>query len=503
VSFASVVGFEHPIGAPGPQTVGGITYTFTSWSDGGAATHTISTPGANTTYIAAFTAAPFAPGLNAEFFDYTTSLSVIPNLTGRTPQVTRTDAVVNYPSTSSAWPGLDSRFANTFATRHTGYLRIDTAGSYTLYVNSDDGSRVWLDGVQIINNDGLHSMRERSATRTLTAGYHSLRVEFFENSGGAGLILSWAGPGIAKQVIPAANLFRDPAAGPTAYQQDSGPDGLVVMEAEGNDGNITQGGKSWTSYTATAGYSGASALQATSNTGVNNDTGYVANSPRLDFRINFVRTGVHYVWIRGLGLNGNDDSVHVGLDGAAVGTADRISSLGTSYGWTNSTMDGVRATINVTTTGLHVLNVWMREDGTVVDKVLLTTSASFVPSGVGPAPSPRSGSGSGSALMALGDGPGNGSGVAFDLTDNPGVGAHSAVRNVILPAVPTIRPGTARTGFHQWLTGRESAAEVTANRSAPVEIPGARRAGAEVSGLASTSDWLNATEDLMNGTRLD
>jgi glucose/arabinose dehydrogenase len=50
--IASVVGFQRPIGAPATQTINGTTYTFRSWSDGGAAAHTISTPLVNTTYTA-------------------------------------------------------------------------------------------------------------------------------------------------------------------------------------------------------------------------------------------------------------------------------------------------------------------------------------------------------------------------------------------------------------------------------------------------------------------
>ena len=51
-------------------------------------------------------------------------------------------------------------------------------------------------------------MRERSVTVRLSTGYHRLRTEFFENQGPAGLVMSWRGPGIAKQPIPAANLFQ-------------------------------------------------------------------------------------------------------------------------------------------------------------------------------------------------------------------------------------------------------------------------------------------------------
>jgi hypothetical protein len=169
------------------------------------------------------------------------------------------------------------------------------------------------------------------------------------------------------------------------FPQSSAADGLVEMEAESSHANVSQGGQSWTIYTATPGYSGSAALQATPNTGVNNNTGYVGLSPRLDYRINFVKTGVHYVWVRGLGPSFSDDSIHVGIDGQAVDTADRIDGFGNSFGWTNNTLDGVRATINITTAGFHTLNVWQREDGTIVDKLLLTTNPSFVPTGAPPA----------------------------------------------------------------------------------------------------------------------
>ena len=53
-TFVGVVGMQRAIGAPSPQTVGRFNYTFRSWSDGGAQTHTITTPAANTTYTASF-----------------------------------------------------------------------------------------------------------------------------------------------------------------------------------------------------------------------------------------------------------------------------------------------------------------------------------------------------------------------------------------------------------------------------------------------------------------
>lgn len=172
-----------------------------------------------------------------------------------------------------------------------------------------------------------------------------------------------------------------------AFQQDPGADGLLVMEAENFQGNTPQGGHTWDAITP-AGASG-SARVANPNSGVNNDTGFAANSPRLDYRVYFAKTGVHQVWVRGMGATGSDDSCHVGIDGAETASSDRISSFFTTWTWSRDTMDGVAATINVSSVGLHTINLWMREDGFVVDKLLLTTNSALVPSGTGPAESLR------------------------------------------------------------------------------------------------------------------
>jgi glucose/arabinose dehydrogenase len=56
--FTGVTGQVRSIGAPASATVGGLAYGFTSWSDGGAAVHDISTPAANTTLTASYTLRP-------------------------------------------------------------------------------------------------------------------------------------------------------------------------------------------------------------------------------------------------------------------------------------------------------------------------------------------------------------------------------------------------------------------------------------------------------------
>ncbi len=178
-----------------------------------------------------------------------------------------------------------------------------------------------------------------------------------------------------------------------AFQQDNGEYGIVSMEAENFDANIPRGEHAWNLIDSPAGFSGTAAMRAEPNIGTSNNTGYVTNSPRLDFKVNFVKTGTHYIWIRGYKTGDSDDSCHAGLDGEEIDTADRISNFSSNnqWLWTSTTMDGdTRAEFDVEFTGIRTVNVWMREDGFRLDKIVLTTYSNYTPTGMGPAESPRS-----------------------------------------------------------------------------------------------------------------
>ena len=169
--------------------------------------------------------------------------------------------------------------------------------------------------------------------------------------------------------------------------------GQVVMEAENYDAKVARSGKDW-SFFSSAGTtaSGTGYLQALPNTGTTNDTGYATLSPELKYQINFTNTGTYYIWIRGRGPTTSDHSIHSGVDGTTSTSADRMSGFPNSWTWSRSTSDGPVATVVVSTAGVHTFNLWMREDGFMVDKILLRKdSSSTAPSGTGPAESPRSG----------------------------------------------------------------------------------------------------------------
>jgi PKD repeat protein len=69
----AIIGSTNTINAVSPQTLGGTPYDFASWSDGGAASHTITAPAANATYTATYTPGQAPSGLVAAFgFNETT-----------------------------------------------------------------------------------------------------------------------------------------------------------------------------------------------------------------------------------------------------------------------------------------------------------------------------------------------------------------------------------------------------------------------------------------------
>ena len=184
------------------------------------------------------------------------------------------------------------------------------------------------------------------------------------------------------------------AAAADPLQQAPGPDGIVSVEAEHFDNKtVGDNGDQWVLVGPMDGFTGIAGMQTQpdDNTG-SRDTNYAARSPRLDFQINFVKTGTYYVWILAYGKDGNSDSVHAGLDGQEITTADRMSGWNASYRWRNTTSDGPPSTIDVTTAGIHTLNIWMREDGLIVDKIVLTLNPNYTLSGseAGPPESSRS-----------------------------------------------------------------------------------------------------------------
>ncbi|MHC4226940.1 MAG: hypothetical protein ACYSW0_05875, partial [Planctomycetota bacterium] len=186
--------------------------------------------------------------------------------------------------------------------------------------------------------------------------------------------------------------------------QNPGADGIVSVEAENYDHiEPGQNGTRWEEVGPRDAFTGVLGMEVFNES--TNNTNYAAESSRLDYEINFVKTGTYYVWILAWGADGSSDSCHSGLNGEESDTSDRMSGWNGDYEWNSQTMDPERPTVEVTTTGVHTFNVWMREDNLVVDKIVLTINPDFSLSGIEPGP-PESVRGA--RIVAFGPTPGDG-----------------------------------------------------------------------------------------------
>ncbi|MEI7908721.1 MAG: lamin tail domain-containing protein [Verrucomicrobiota bacterium] len=140
----------------------------------------------------------------------------------------------NWPL-NAGFPGIGNEY---YSVRWTGQVCPPTSGTYTFYINSDDGSFLYLNDVRVIDDGSYHGDTEISYSTDLTAGQLSrIRMDMFQGGGGATAQLSWSGPGIAKQIIPQSALYPDSAPiiirQPTGLAREQGTGATLAAFASG------------------------------------------------------------------------------------------------------------------------------------------------------------------------------------------------------------------------------------------------------------------------------
>jgi hypothetical protein len=120
--------------------------------------------------------------------------------------LTRLDPTINF-NWGSGSPNA-AIGSNTFSARWTGQVEAVYSETYTFYTTSDDGVRLWVNNQPIINNWTNHGPTENSGTIALAAGQrYAIRLEYYENTGGAVITLSWSSHSQPKQIIPQGRLY--------------------------------------------------------------------------------------------------------------------------------------------------------------------------------------------------------------------------------------------------------------------------------------------------------
>jgi hypothetical protein len=168
-------------------------------------------PGTDGTYRFDDSCVPVAipQGLRAMYYHMTGPCvgCTFPNGTFVAERVESTiDHFVEY---DSYWPGVVN--ADLFSAQWTGFVRPLYAEAYTFCVRTDDGSRLWIDDVMIVDSWIPQVTTEHcSVPVSLQAGQkYSLRLEFFEDYGWATTELRWQSVSQSKQIVPQSALFAN------------------------------------------------------------------------------------------------------------------------------------------------------------------------------------------------------------------------------------------------------------------------------------------------------
>jgi hypothetical protein len=165
--------------------------------------------------VVAVTACPVSPcsgGLQASYFNNTT-------LSG-TPVVSRIDQTINFDwGSGSPDPKVN---IDQFSARWTGQLYAPVTGTYTFTATVDDGFRLYVGGILLIDKWFDQPPTTYTQAANLTAGStYDVRIEYYENGGVSVAKFGWSYPGVAAQPVPASYLCSNPCtnAGSIIYER--------------------------------------------------------------------------------------------------------------------------------------------------------------------------------------------------------------------------------------------------------------------------------------------
>jgi cytochrome c len=132
------------------------------------------------------------PGANFKLYDVGAPMRQVPTLvTGQTPGIFTMVSRIDFTDEGEDFGGLKDNFV----AHVEGYLNIPADGTYEFRVESDDGSLLFINGAQVVNNDGNHGRVPVDGKVELKTGFHPFQIRYFEAAGSAYLGFLWRPPG--------------------------------------------------------------------------------------------------------------------------------------------------------------------------------------------------------------------------------------------------------------------------------------------------------------------
>ncbi|HTL07071.1 MAG TPA: PA14 domain-containing protein, partial [Chitinophagaceae bacterium] len=117
-----------------------------------------------------------------------------------------------------------------FSVRWSGQVQPAFSETYSFSTSSDDGIRVWVNGVQLINDFTPGAVRDNSGSIALEANVkYDIVIEYFENNGNAVAALYWSSPSTPKAIIPTSRLYPAACGLQAAYFNGITPTGTPLL----------------------------------------------------------------------------------------------------------------------------------------------------------------------------------------------------------------------------------------------------------------------------------
>jgi len=126
------------------------------------------------------------------------------------------------------FPGVTDRF-EWFGLIYTGQFQIDAPGEFQWRLVSDDGSRLWIDDKEVIDNDGVHGTLDITATVPLASGPHSIKVWYFQGPATEVALQLFVQPtGGEEKIFSMADYAAGLSAALKKVNAEATPDGIRV-----------------------------------------------------------------------------------------------------------------------------------------------------------------------------------------------------------------------------------------------------------------------------------